>query len=66
MLRKVAEEQKNGAETPFFVLFVGYFGSYMLFRLANSDVIMHCHKYTIPNEATFSIVVDRLFIHQHQ
>ena len=66
MLRKVEEEQKMEPKPRFFVLFVGYFGSYMLFRLANSDVIMHCHKYTIPNEATFSIVVDRLFIHQHQ
>ena len=60
------EQNKKEPNSRFFVLFVGYFGSYMLFRLTNSDGIMHCHKYTIPNEATFSIVADRLFIHQHQ
>lgn len=39
-------------------------GSYMLFGLAKSDVIGHSHKYSIPNDATFLIVADRLFVYQ--
>lgn len=57
--------QKKGAN-PDFLFFSWGNDSYMLFRLANSDVTMHYLKYTVPNEATFLIVVDRLFIHQHQ
>ena len=49
--------KKRGAN-PDFSFFSWGIGSYMLFRLAKSDVIMHSHKYTIPSDAPLFLSLD--------
>lgn len=65
MTEKLKNGQKKGTNPDFSFISWGI-GSYMLFRLAKSDVIGHSHKYSIPNDATFSIVARLFFIIQHQ
>jgi len=64
MAEKLKNGQKKRGTNPGFSFISWGIGSYMLFRLAKSDVIGHSHKYSIPNDATFLIIADRLFVYQ--
>lgn len=58
MIQGRKNEQKKGSQPPIFRSFWWGIGSYMLFRLAKSDVIMHSHKYTIPSDAPLFLSLD--------